>query len=231
MIIVTSLSPSHRNKDNQENAIASWEQFGPRFSMNNDAEIEIFKTESYRGIEFVRTYRTVEHFLNKQLVSINAIIDFAIEKQSDLLIINSDIILESLPELKRDGMTIFSRYDYNASMLTASKFENGFDAFFIPHNYLECFPPSVYSIGSCWWDYFLPLICILNNIKIYSPIRRHAYHKTHAVQYSLGEWEYLGEHFRLDFKMDKKLPIGGVATETLAKIKSNLIYLHDGSHS
>jgi hypothetical protein len=220
MIIVTSLSPGHSNKENQHNAIQSWKQYGPSYSINNSKEREQLES-LYSGINFIKTDRTVQQLIGKPLVSINAMIDYAKESHNDLLLINSDIILSSLPKFKEDGITIFSRYDYTDSFDDAKMFIYGFDVFHIPHHLLKIFPPSIYSLGCPWWDLSLPYRCILNNIPVYYPKERYAYHKLHPTQYNMDEWNYIAEYFKWEFKLDKRLSGGQVATMIMNKIKSN----------
>lgn len=220
MIIVTSLSPEHSNKENQHNAIKSWQEHGECFSMNSRDEIP--KLESiFDGIKFIKTDRTAKQLIGKPLISINAMIDYANEYGRDLLLINSDIILTGLPELRKDGITIFSRYDYTNSFDDAKMFIYGFDIFHIPHHLLTIFPPSVYSLGCAWFDLSIPYRCILNNIPVYYPDGRYAYHKLHPTQYNMDEWNYISEYFKWEFKLDKKLNGGQVATMIMNQIKAN----------
>lgn len=221
MITMTSLSPAHSNKDNQHDAIKSWKQYGECYSMNNSEEI--LKLEPiFNDIKFIKTGRTVQQLIGKPLVSINAMIDYANEKGEDLLLINSDIVLTGLPELKQDGITIFSRYDYTESFEDAKMFIYGFDTFFIPHEFLKIFPPSIYSLGCAWHDLATPYRAIINNIPVYYPAGRYAYHKLHPTQYNMNEWNYIAEYFKWEFKLDKRLNGGQVATMIMNKIKENL---------
>jgi hypothetical protein len=224
MIIVTSLSPNHSNKENQINAIESWKQYGPCYSMNNGKEREQLES-LYNGINFIKTERTLQQLIGKPLVNINAMIDYAKDSYNDLLLINSDIILSSLPDLKEDGITIFSRYDYSESFEDAKMFEAGFDAFFVPYKFLNIFPPTIYGMGNCFWDHSIPYRAIINNIPVYWHLSKNAFHKIHKAQYDYKEWEYMGEFFKLEFKLNKQWPIPKVTTTILPIIKSNLIVI------
>ena len=62
---VTSISPSHINKDCQQRAIDSWNELGMEvYSMNCKNEIEILK-ELYTGVTFIETVRTGEVMFGK----------------------------------------------------------------------------------------------------------------------------------------------------------------------
>lgn len=192
--------------------------------MNCESEIEILRADNYAGIAFIETEKTIEYYTGKKLISINAMIDVARNRGQDLILINSDIILLDLPKLKHDGITIFSRYDYNDFYTRGDSimFKHGFDCFFIPRQFFKFFPPSIYGMGAAYWDYWIPFHCILNDIPIYYPPGKFAFHKVHSTQYSMDEWYYIGEHFRWEFKFDKKLTIEQVTAQSLATIKSHL---------
>lgn len=228
MIIVTSISPSHKNKQLQIPAINSWCKFGKCYSLNEGNEVDKFiKEEEQSGVEygvlFVPTHRTIEYYVGRPLVSINAIIDFAKDKMDDLLIVNSDIIISRLPTFRNDGVTMMSRYDYTDDMNASKLFDNGWDVFYIPRHLLYIFPPSIYGLGAAFWDFWLPYHCMLKGVPIYYPPGKFAFHKIHETQYDYKEWIRLGEHFRTDFRQDKKLSIEHMTTMAHVAIKSRLI--------
>jgi hypothetical protein len=224
LIIVTSISPSHSNSANQHITINSWKDFGPCYSLNNKVEIEKLLKENYTNIELIETDKTNEHFVGKTKVSVNAIIDFAKEKKSDLFLINSDIAINSLPEFKDDGVTIFSRHDYNENFneKDIKLFDYGFDVFYIPYRFLTIFPPSIYALGVAWWDYWVPFHCMKHNVPIYYPHGKFIFHKRHHQQYKYEEWLHIGEYFKLDFRFDKNLTIQQIATISLMQINLKL---------
>lgn len=220
MIVVTSLSPGHANRLLQLDAVNSWQTIGDCYSLNCEHEIGLLLNEGYKGVVFIPNDRTIEYFAGKPLASINAIIDFAKSLNEDLLLINSDIILTDLPELKQDGITIFSRYDYKETFEDCSMFEAGFDVAYIPKHFLNIFPPSIYGLGMAWWDYWLPYHILIKNIPIYWPQGKHAFHKLHPIQYDFKQWEFIADHFRWEFKMPKQMTGGQIATLSLQKIRN-----------
>ncbi len=222
MIIVTSISPGHRNAEQQHLAIESWKTFDCIvYSMNTESEIQ--KLKGQYDIKFIETHKTIYDIVGKPMVSINAMIDVAIEKDENLMLINSDIILKDVPELKTDGITLFVRYDYEGQFESLKMFIHGYDVFFIPKQFLKIFPPSIYAMGVSHWDHFVPLRAIQNNIPIYISKGIHSFHKWHETQYHYSEWEKIGQYFKLDFGFDKNMTIGQIATATMEKIKSHLI--------
>lgn len=216
MIIVTSLSPNHSCNSNQHNAIASWKQYGDCYSLNNPNEID--KLKEY-DIELIPTGRTLHPVLQKYLININSILDFS--PANDLLYLNSDIILKNLPPLKQDGVTLMSRYDYTDDINQVTMFPHGFDAFYIPKQFLNEFPPSIYALGAAWHDYWIPKWCIVKGIPLYYPAGKFAFHKVHPVQYSHTEWLRIGEYFRWEFQLPRELTIPQIATKTINEIRLN----------
>lgn len=221
MIIVTSLSPNHSNKYQQHLALQSWQPIcSTIYSINCVDEISFLKTEKYEGIEFIQTDKTIEYFVGKPLISINEIINVANALNEDLLLINSDIILNGLPELKQDGITVLSRYNYKENIDDCSIFEAGFDAAYIPKQFLNIFPPSIYGLGVSHWDYWIPYHAMIKNIPVYCPEEKFAFHKIHPTQYDYKQWEFIGDYFRWEFKMPKQMTAGQIATMSLNKIRN-----------
>jgi len=223
MIICTSISPNHKNYDSQAAALASWQKYGECFSLNNEWELPETVMEQYQGITFIPTRKTIQHLVGKSLVTINAFYDFAIERKRDLFLINSDIIVKDLPKLKQDGITIFSRYDFTDSIGETKMFIHGYDAFYIPYQFLKMFPPSIFALGACWHDLWTPYCCIKNQIPVYYPNGEFTFHKLHEVQYPVRDWELLGRFFQLEFGFDYNISVGQVNTQAMATISNHLL--------
>ncbi len=222
MIFVTSLSPKHSNFENQQEAAKSWQRIGYTHSLNSQKEIDLIEND-YFGVNFVRTDKTLEILYNRPLVNINAILDFAIDMNQDLFLINSDIIVKDLPPLHTDGISIFSRYDYTDHFGEGKLFKAGYDGFYIPKRFLNVFPITVYALGACYWDHAFPLRYIEKNIPVYWPQGKYLFHKLHKTQYSIEEWIWLAEYFRFEFKLPKTLNAGEIATQSLQKIHQKAI--------
>lgn len=222
MIIVSSISPNHINSDNQLEAVKSWVNYATCYSLNTLSEIEKIKS-NYPDINFIETHKTVKELCGKNLVSLNAFFDFAIDMNEDLFIINSDIIIDSLPTLAQDGITVFSRYDYTKTFEDAVMFIYGFDAFYIPKQYLKRFPPFVYGLGNSWHDLSTPYRAIKNNIPLYIPQGKYIFHKVHEIQYNYTEWMKLADYFKLEYDFDKNIAAPHLATRIMQIIKAKAI--------
>ncbi len=223
MLIITSISPRHKNKENQIAAIKSWRQYGEIFSLNKQEEINQINKQEYEGVTFLPTTRTIEQLFGIPRVNINAMVDLGIMHDEDILLINSDIIIARLPELKQDGITILSRWDYTSSFSDAIHFEHGFDAFYIPKEFLHLYPPSIYGMGSVFVDFSLPYRALINAVKVYWPQGKFIYHKTHELQWSFDEWERVGRFFQLEFNIDRHLQVEQFTPQILYEIKNRAI--------
>lgn len=222
MIIVSSIFPRHINQEWQSKAVQSWMRFAKSYSLNTAMEIDqlsIYK----EWITFIETDKTMEKLLGKSLIPINEMIDFAIEKDDDLMLINSDIFIAHLPELKSDGITILSRWDYTNTFDDAKMFEFGFDVVYIPKQFLRSFPPTIYGMGSTWWDYSYPYRALLNGILVYWPQGKSILHKLHPQHWSFDDWFYAAQYFKWEFKMDEYLRPEEVNVRILAEIKNRSI--------
>lgn len=223
MIIITSISPNHKNSQNQIEAIKSWLPYGNVISMNNADEIKRIDKLDYKGVSFLPTTRTIEQLFGIPRVNINAMIDVALLHCKDLLLLNSDIVIERLPEFKNDGITVLNRCDYTNTFEDGILFEHGFDAFYIPKEFLKLFPPSIYGMGSTFVDFSLPYRMMINGVKVYWPQGKTIYHKTHELQWSYDEWERTGRFFQLEFNLDRHLLVEQFTPQILAEIKNRAI--------
>lgn len=223
MLIITSISPRHKNKENQIAAIKSWQKYGNVFSMNRQDEINQIDKSEYPGIAFIPTTRTIEQLFGIPRVNINAMIDVGILHCEDILLVNSDVIIERLPELKQDGVTILSRWDYTTDFSDAIHFEFGFDIFYLPKEFLDKYPPTIYGMGSTWVDFSLVYRPLINGIKVYWPQGKFAYHKKHELQWNFDEWQRMGTFFKWEFNLDSYLQVEQIATQILADIKNRVI--------
>lgn len=80
-------------------------------------------------------------------------------------------------------------------------------------------------MGACFWDHSIPYRAIVNNIPVYWCNKRTVFHKAHPTQYDYKEWEYMGEFFKLEFKLNKQWPIPKVTSTILPIIKSKSIVI------
>lgn len=206
MIAITSISPGHKNFENQKKAVQSWKAHGyTPVSLNNPKEIEVLEKD-FLEVKFIPTLRTNEVLFGKPYVLISAIIDHIKEAGYEhTLIINSDIIINDVlrftDEIKRiseDGLVIMNRHDFSENMDLGKAYEKGFDGFFINKKWIHIFPQSILCLGQCFWDFWVPYVATLNSVNIYRLNEPYIFHKVHAIQYSPKDWESTGKIFQME---------------------------------
>lgn len=218
MIVVTSAPP---NSQNSIEAVKTWHRYGKVFSLNSAKEMPV---DGYKNVAFAPTHRIME-WNGRPLVSINAMIDLAIEQGEDLLLINSDIIINHLPKFSRDGITILTRCDYSegAAIEQGRLYEHGFDAFFFPNAFLGLFPPTIYCLGNCFFDYSIPFRYLSKGIPVYWPQGKSIFHKMHPFAWNYDEWMAMGLFFKWEFKLDAHLSPEVIAGNILRDIQNRTI--------
>jgi len=201
MVAVTSISPKHRNNDIQAIAVKSWIDFGLTvYSFNEPKECEELKPK-YPDVIFVPTMRTMQWVFSKPYVSISAIFDYFKYKKSDILLINSDIVIKTdinliqIEEKLKDCLILANRINHNGDY-KGVKYLQGIDAFFIPYRLLFLYPETLFCLGQCHFDYMIPYQAIRDGYDVYFLENDFIYHLEHPVQYSRDNWMKTGEHFK-----------------------------------
>jgi len=184
-MIITSLAPSHKNKENQHKAIQSWRMHDTKIvSVNHISEIEELKNEY--DVEFIEPDRTGWGIFGRHYVPASELLK-VIRKEGSGLIINSDIIIKDLPKFGNNPI-IFNRHDFIDTMDKSILFRSGFDAFYLRSEHCNL-PETNLCLGQCHWDYWLPIMLMQNGLSIERPVDAHIFHKKHELQYSMLNWE------------------------------------------
>jgi hypothetical protein len=229
MILITSISPGHKNFDKQIVAVKSWIKAGYKVvSMNCPEEIKLLK--DFKDVEFVPTHRHNEKIFKRPHVIASALIDYLKDRGEEYnLILNSDIIIhdngntEKIKELSKSGVVIMNRRDFNVSMDEDTKiFDSGFDGFFINYKYLDIFPQTLLCLGQCFWDYWIPYNVIQAGVKLYKFNEPYLFHQKHNTQYSHANWEKTGEIFRAETGQVKFAKVGQLSDHVFKRIKMSV---------
>lgn len=184
-MVITSLAPSHKNKENQLKAIESWKKHDTKIvSVNHISEINELKKEY--DVEFIEPEKTGWDLFGKHYVPASELLK-VIKKEGSGLIINSDIIIKDLPKFG-DNPIIFNRHDFTDSMDRAVFFRSGFDAFYLKAEHCDL-PETRLCLGQCHWDYWLPFMLMQKGFKVEKSVRQHIFHKKHDLQYSIDNWK------------------------------------------
>lgn len=208
MICLTSISPTHINKDIQLKAVNSWIELGMSVvSVNSAKETQLLK-DIYPNVQFYSTERTLEKTYGKPYVQISAIIDLAKTLEgNEFCIINSDIEIKSdLATIERirkemeQNIVMSNRVNHSGNYVGA-KFLDGIDVFFIHRRFLNTFPQSMHALGMTFVDYFIPYSATQSGIQTVFIEQDFAYHLSHAAQYSSDNWKKSGRYFLWEFNL------------------------------
>lgn len=136
-------------------------------------------------------------------VLVSAFIDYARKHDLDhAIIINSDIVLKD-PEGKmrehlaasENGLVFANRHDHNGDYANPTRYEHGFDVFIIHRKFFDLIPCSMFCMGQTWWDYWIPYRFIRSGVPIQLVKDPIFLHQRHPIQYDMGEWARMTEHF------------------------------------
>lgn len=198
MVLFTSLSPKHHNKDIQQSCIDSWSNAGlDCYSVNSKKEIPEI---NYKGISVLET--TDFYFRNNRTYTkLDAIFKEASEKATDYIILtNSDIEfvlneseLRSYLDKTKDGVFCINRHEYTDNKDSTLIDNKGFDTFVIHKDNIHNFIGSAFVLGLTHFDFWLPYRATKLGIPIYKTKDKITLHKRHKLHYDSKEWQITGK--------------------------------------
>jgi hypothetical protein len=195
--VTTSLVPG-RDVELQLAAITSWKHHGFHVtSINAQSEI-IDVGKQFPNVSVVTAERTGEKVAGKPLPFVVDLLRIASAQHPGADVVgfmNSDIILRpqaNLASILADSGTssaiLLPRVDIPDLKSTATfsptgreTYSIGYDGIFLPPRMIASIPDSLFCIGMPFWDYWLPLMLILqgHDVKaIASPVALHVQHAT-----------------------------------------------------
>jgi hypothetical protein len=189
LTVATSIVP--RNFELQRLAIESWLKLGFNVISLNSAIEAALVAENFPEIPIKIVRRTAETITGRPYVFVDDVLKVAGENSSGEVfgIINSDIILvagddftEFLRQQASGGMVFGSRTEIaTADAREGEMYIDGFDLFFIDPAILPLYPESGFCMGAPFWDYWAPLVPMLNAVSVKWLVTPVAYHVTHQV--------------------------------------------------
>lgn len=198
MLIATSLSP--KNIELQKRALASWSQCGFRFASLNCAEEIAALAAVYPETEFYLLQREAKSTWGKPYPYFDDVIEFFRKNDCEICgIVNSDIFFKE-PKLKafiqneaRDAFVFGSRVDVeNININQGNMYDFGFDYFFFDRKFLELFPKEDFCLGLPWWDFWIVMVMLKNNISVKRLMTPVAFHEVHSINWQSEPWLYFG---------------------------------------
>jgi FkbM family methyltransferase len=191
---LTSLSPAPERVSLTRRCIDSWRKAGLKVRAFNHPS-EILQLAKYYDVEFVAVAETTAAIFGRHVVPISAMLDWAIEKDVSVLLINSDIYLRLADwEMKRvrwlsdGGLCYFVRYNHDGDLLRALREPYGIDGFLFQGRHIVRFPRTFLSMGQPFWDYWIPHLFAAAHRPIYAVEFPAAFHQNHASLWSWENW-------------------------------------------
>jgi len=185
--IATSIIP--RNFELQRAAIDSWRKLGFKvISLNSAAEATLV-AQNFPDIPLTIVNRTAEVTTGKPYIFFDDVLTALSAEQATVCgIVNSDIHLladsgfaDFVSETASDGFLFGSRIDIDSlENLDGEKFIYGFDFFFFIRDVVKLFPQTDFCLGVPWWDYWSPLVPLLQGVtcrELISPVAFHIKHE------------------------------------------------------
>lgn len=200
--VATSLAPG--NVENQQKAVQSWLQAGFQvISVNNPEEIPSLRPH-FEQVRFVPVSRNGSQDHGKPVVYIDDILQTLKKTQAEVVgIINSDIHfslqtrhLDALVRHTRDSVVCVNRMNVDPLDSEDSEmFVGGFDAFFFNQTVIDKIPSSLFCMGAPWWDYYIPMVCVLNRIPLVRFQDTIAFHIKHPLNWHKKQWLFMARYF------------------------------------
>lgn len=196
--IVTALAPA--NISAQQAAIKSWQQAGfCVIALNSREDINTLLPQ-FPNVEFIPACRDARERYGQRCIYLRDLLQCCREQPSDICgIVKSDIILRGdelalFMKKEASGSIVFgSRHDAVALDATEGQIHNGaFDYVFFDKRCLPDYPMESFCLGLPWWDYWMILLAIGNNVPaklLSSPV---AWHVSHPSDQNLEAWNRLG---------------------------------------
>ena len=231
MIAITSIAPKHKHEGIQLKAVESWIACGMNvYSFNNKEECELL-APLYPNVTFVPTLRTMELTFKRPYPSINGMMDWAKEqKHNHFVIINSDIELKTDQETvdrisvaMNESIVLANRVNHDGNY-SGGQYLHGIDAFFIHKKWLHLFSQTIFCIGQCHYDYWIPYSASQNGIPITFIKQDLAYHLNHAVQYDHDQWLKTGRYLIWEcnlYQFNSTQEVGKMSTYVFNYIYTN----------
>lgn len=198
---LTSLSPAEHSIDAQRRALTSWREAGMHVrSFNHPSEIPTLA--SRYDVELVPVERTGFPVFGRHFVPINRMLEWAVERDATMLIINSDIELRLAPwELQRarwaadGGLCYFIRHNHDGDIALATREPYGIDAFLLSGKAAGIVGESFLSMGQPFWDYWLPYTFASERRPLVCVEFPAAFHRRHVQRWSWEDWHRCGLEF------------------------------------
>jgi len=197
--VATSLAPV--NVEKQVETLKSWQRIGLNIlSVNNAEEIKLL-APNFKMVNFIEAQRDASNMAGKPFVYLDEVLHF-LEKtdaetcgiiNSDILLSGDDSVLDFIVEKSKKALVFGSRIDVDAIHdLNGEEYFGGFDFFFFDKEIIRLYPKTDFCLGLPWWDYWLPLVPIINGVPVRRLVTPFAYHVKHQQNWQQQFFEDFG---------------------------------------
>jgi len=191
--LATTISP--KGIENQRAAIDTWVKLGfSVVSLNCIEEIELIKP-FFPDVEFITVSRDAREKFGKPYVYLDDFFEYYKKSDNEVCaIINSDIhliginegIIRFIKEEVRGSLIYGSRIDIDSLDNLNGKFvSTGFDYFFFDRSIIGTYPKEEFCLGQPFWDHWIIVSPIINNIKVKYIVNPIAYHVKHELNWDV----------------------------------------------
>lgn len=187
IFVATSIVPNQR-EEIQFEATSSWLSSSLTIlSLNSHKELKEL-TNKYPHVNFIENNRTGRLIADKPVVFISDLLHRLRQSNAQILgIINSDIIINSSNDFVNEIISLSKKglvYGPRLDVLKINDVDGvldpfGFDFFFFDRSLINIWYESQFCLGMPFWDYWFPLLAIINNktvIKLMTNKFRHVVH-------------------------------------------------------
>jgi hypothetical protein len=209
-VAVTSISPSSSRRSVQQVCVTSWQRMGLQVVAVQHAEEIPRLRPFFPGVEFVaakRRHRT------KPNVWINDLADVAIDRNTPVMVINSDI------EIRGTQQAFLAKWSPRPGVQTVGVRNNhdgkgdselepyGLDVFMVQPDMARSLPELEMMIGVPFWDYWLPYHLREAGYAIEVIRDSTFWHLKHDQNWSANDWQVSFEIFKKHYKLSEFRPI------------------------
>lgn len=193
MVAVTALSRLPHHISRQTECLNTWKDFGLDVIAVNTREEIAELSRRYPQVDHWRASENLtESYATNHTQKITSLTEVSAELNKPILLINSDIEIRGdqsrlFSAIRPGEMTIGVRHNYATDWRKGERERWGFDAFYIEPSFARSLPRLDLGIGKPVWDYWLPIHCYQQQIRINVIQYGLFFHQSHPQKWTLDD--------------------------------------------
>lgn len=213
MNIFSSIPAKHHNGEEYiASCVESWLKHGNVYSVNHPHELVTLK-DRFPNVKFIPTFQTQIGITGKPLVMVDAILnELRFRHAGESMMINSDCHLTDDKEIVKrqfveNKFTYLHRWNYDKNEQESNQYMNGIDAFLFTNTaVLDSVQQTHFCLGQTYFDLWYPYAIQMAGMGIVTSNDKVIFHKNHKEQYSVADWQNMGEYTALLIKKKTHKP-------------------------